>query len=87
MLGREAIAKEMQDLLHEVFEDETILYFQLNIVKVYKVDRLLSDNSILHDNSKLRVTIIKNYSMIKMRYSFNSNFKGSSLLTWSRLAS
>ena len=60
MLGREAIAKEMQDLLHEVFEDETILYFQLNIVKVYKVDRLLSDNSILRDNSKLRVSIIKN---------------------------
>ena len=30
----------------------------------YKVDRLLSDDSILCDNSKLRVSIIKEYSML-----------------------
>ena len=37
----------------------------------YKVDRLLSDDSILHDNSKLRVSITKKYSKCSSCYVFN----------------
>ena len=35
-------------------------FYNCHLEVYYKVDRLLSDNSILHDNSKLRVSIREN---------------------------
>ena len=43
-----------------------IVSFELSIVNLevyYKADRLLSDDSILPDNSKLSTSIMKNYSI------------------------
>ena len=36
----------------------------VNLEVYYKVDRLLSDDSILPDNSKLSTSIMKNYSIL-----------------------
>ena len=48
---------------HRVKSSLLSLELSFHLEVYYKLDRLLSDVSILRDNSKLRVSIIKKYSM------------------------